>query len=129
METFPETRGNHTDARACARVQKLPMCIQEYIWTNDPSWSAVPKGWHDIVVDLHQHILQVVPDYRIIQIKEKFGSLRVYATCSTNVIADAIVSHYQELSTKTCDVCGKPGRITNNKRVFAARCIDHALKF
>jgi hypothetical protein len=43
------------------------------------------------------------------QIKEKFGALRVYIDKPT-AATSALVSQAESMSTKTCEVCGEPGR-------------------
>ena len=45
--------------------------------------------------------------YRIDQIKEKFGGLRWYDSNTTKDILE-IIDHYEDVSMKTCIVCGKP---------------------
>jgi hypothetical protein len=39
---------------------------------------SIPTDWFDIVEQTHQHILQIAPDYKVAQIKSKFGLLRYY---------------------------------------------------
>jgi hypothetical protein len=39
---------------------------------------AIPTDWFDIVEQTHQRILQIAPDYKVAQIKSKFGLLRYY---------------------------------------------------
>lgn len=47
--------------------------------------------------------------YRITQIKEKYGSLRWYDYGAPKEVYD-IISKYEQISTKTCIVCGKPAK-------------------
>lgn len=53
-------------------------------------------------------------DFLITQIKEKFGSLRVYSIGATEEIKK-VIKKYEKLSQKTCVNCGAPAtRITTN---------------
>lgn len=133
-DRYPPTRGNHTEEKAIERVNKLPKEIQEHVWTNDPCWSYVPAGWRDLVVKLHNSLVQVAPDYRLCQVKEKFGGLRFYTNVrgSPENLVSRIIGYYEELSAKTCDVCGEPGEIKEIQRkdsnfgFVAARCKEHS---
>lgn len=49
-------------------------------------------------------------DFKFVQIKEKFGGLRMYSENGNEVIK-GIVSLAEELSYKTCEVSGFPGSI------------------
>ena len=50
---------------------------------------------------------ELLDQYRVDQIKEKYGFLRWYDSFSTRRIQD-IVSRYEKLSARTCIQCGKP---------------------
>lgn len=48
-------------------------------------------------------------EYYILQIKEKYNSLRWYANGTTEEI-EKIISKYSDLCRKTCARCGKPAK-------------------
>lgn len=54
----------------------------------------------------HEHLR----DFRIEQVKEKFGSLRVYTTASTPEIK-AYLDMASRMSSRICEFCGSPGII------------------
>lgn len=122
-----KTRGNHTTPKGVGRISTLPDCIQEHIWTDDPCWSYLPPGWHNLVTQLHTNLVQVAPDYRIDQVKEKFGGLRFYTNIvyDANGIASIIIDHYEKRSMHICDQCGVPGTLQRIKRYIATRCEEH----
>jgi len=69
-------------------------------------------GWFDIIHDLFVE-LNSYKYLHIRQVKEKFGDLRVY----TNTIDDellAIINKAEIKCSKTCEVCGKPGKLRSN---------------
>lgn len=38
----------------------------------------VLPGWHEILMNLHRELSVIYPYYEVLQVKEKFGGLRVY---------------------------------------------------
>lgn len=79
---------------------------------------AMPQGWRkvfglDMCKDIKRTLLKTggrkaLHNYRIDQIKEKFGSLRWYDHNSTEEIWNNVIPKYEERSFKTCIDCGKP---------------------
>lgn len=66
------------------------------------------RGWKDIFMSLVDDLFKLGWDGRILQIKEKFGGLRIYtAGCSDEIFDRVLEAESQSL--KTCMECGKPG--------------------
>lgn len=85
----------------------------------------VGPGWHGILMRTHAELLAVQPNYQVRQIKEKWGSLRLYlnvyidpVTGMIGITRDlgdrvhAIVKAAEDESCRTCEVCGEPGSET-----------------
>lgn len=56
-------------------------------------------------------------DYRIHEIKEKYGSLRWYTNSIPEKIFkehNKIIQKYEKLSEHTCIICGENGKMTNH---------------
>jgi len=86
---------------------------------------GVGPGWNDIVYDLHKKLEAEKPDYQILQIKEKFGGLRLYLSPMPNP-AWIAVSEAEKLSYETCEECGRPGKIWSRKGWVRTLCwIDY----
>lgn len=77
----------------------------------------MPRGWRkefglqmceEIKQELKKH--NYLYKYRIMQIKEKFGSLRIYDSGSPEGCIYPIINKYESLSMKTCVNCGKPAK-------------------
>lgn len=98
------------------------------------------KGWHDLL----KPIFKYVEDYNknkpqdkhieFLQIKEKFGGLRIYTNFSTQQLDD-MIDYVEEQSFEVCEECGSrknvgsrlTGRITTMclnclKKELAQRC-------
>ena len=72
-------------------------------------------GWRSLIEDCHREMLAVDADYSVVQVKEKFGSLRYYYSTSyepNDPRADelwGIARKYEELSSTVCESCGSHG--------------------
>lgn len=67
-------------------------------------------GWNQL---LEQFLNELTPEQRssdIHQIKEKFGTLRIYGTTKVERIA----RKYEDQSATTCEISGEPGTLHKN---------------
>jgi len=70
----------------------------------------VGSAWRDIIVSYLPEIAKIVKednltDFRIIQVKEKFGMLSIYTRSSNEKIEEILEKIALECS-QTCDLCG-----------------------
>lgn len=70
---------------------------------------SVGPGWRPLVTDLVRELFKIGWDGRVGQLKEKFGGLRFYAGDTTKAMDD-LIQTAEEVSLRTCEECGKPGR-------------------
>jgi hypothetical protein len=80
-------------------------------------------GWFDIV---DKALMAMDPilregEIKILQIKEKYGGLRIYTTF-TNDALDAIVARAEDEAKKTCEICGREGKMTCTHRWYRTLC-------
>ena len=78
----------------------------------------MPEGWRiafgeQMCEELKQELLasggeEALQEYRIVQIKEKYGFLRWYDNGCTSRWCHEILPKYEALSERTCIRCGKP---------------------
>jgi hypothetical protein len=72
-------------------------------------------GWKKIVDYTHKKLKYIDPDYKINQIKEKFGGLRYYFDASIEYgslaydIMNDIVKAAEYEASYTCELCGSQG--------------------
>lgn len=88
---------------------------------DDTFWGIeCSSGWFDIIYPLCEKLatLKLADSFRITQIKEKYGDLRIYVSVS-HPEADALISEAEKTSSTTCEVCGAPnaGHSTFHGRV------------
>lgn len=73
-------------------------------------------GWIPLINKLAEDLADLDPNYRIDQIKEKFGGLRFYFTPSTDdeetvQLMNEMVSQAEAKASKTCEKCGAQGEL------------------
>jgi hypothetical protein len=100
---------------------------------------SVPSGWVALVDELHAKLVKIDPNYRVSQVKEKFGELRFYVEISiddwrsrefrdTNKQFKILINEAEKAAYHTCCLCGQPGELTNIEGWYAVLCDEDALK-
>ena len=76
-------------------------------------------GWFDLLKDLIGEVklicekMETPPEesgFKIVQVKQKYATLRFYTNVTTDAIDEAI-DRAEERSAITCENCGKPGTL------------------
>lgn len=85
--------------------------VLERVEPNPRKYIDIGKGWWNVVAALNWRLSELNPDYRLLQVKEKFGGLRYYYTTNaeTGPTFRVLVSEVEDICWRTCEVCGKPG--------------------
>ena len=91
------------------------------------------KGWDKILEKLFSDIDSVLtPDekkeFRVTQVKEKFGGLRVYTNFGDDKIWD-LISKAEDESYKTCEECGSKWFVTQSKGWIVSLCLKCMIKY
>lgn len=68
----------------------------------------VGKGWWPLLDKLHVDIMKIDPGYRVAQVKEKFGMLRIYLD-DISEESQKLVLQCENASGKVCEICGESG--------------------
>jgi hypothetical protein len=89
----------------------------------------VQDGWFEILNRLCQKLqsMGLPEDFQFLQVKEKFGGLRVYVLGGTDAVWDAIDAAEAE-SFKTCEECGSTGKLRTDMgwlRTLCDTCHNH----
>ncbi len=110
-------------------------------WFNtggDIRCTAMPRGfehgdgWFDILWRLCEELEPLVAEleqaagcqFEVLQVKEKFGGLRVHVNNANDAIRQRLESSEQE-SLHTCEVCGQPGKLRDGSWIKTL-CDQHA---
>lgn len=91
-------------------------------------YAACGPGWEALLARAFRAIeahLAATPEltFRLNDIKEKYGTLRLYYDGGNDTIA-AIVEEAEFWSGRTCDRCGKPG-LLNGQGWLQTTCPEH----
>jgi hypothetical protein len=101
-----------------------------------PGRPTVHDGWQDLVERAVARIAAAFSGapagcLRIMQIKEKFGTLRLYKRAGagfTDAMGDAVqeaIDLAEARSACTCERCGEPGRLFRDDGVYLTACDVH----
>lgn len=106
-------------------IEEYPFLMPRNRWTDKvpddynyeyTELDSMPDGWRkafgeQMCKELKEELIRVnyLDDYRISQIKEKYGTLRWYDFGNTKEGYE-IIHKYEGLSAQTCIHCGKPAK-------------------
>ena len=85
----------------------------------------IGKGWHSILITLDAELTTIDPTLRYVQIKEKFGGLRVYTTRPSEESWSAVrraKRRAQDEALRTCEQCGRAGTMHSRCGWYRTLC-------
>ena len=68
------------------------------------------EGWYNLIDYVSAKLEALNQKLEVVQIKEKWGSIRLYLNISTDE-ADKIVEFVEKESETTCEICSKKGKL------------------
>lgn len=80
-------------------------------------------GWFDLIYNLSEKLENLHQDLKVVQIKEKFGTLRYYLEVDTEE-SIKLIQEAENSSGNICEICGKSGTLIG-KGWAKARCEEH----
>lgn len=88
------------------------------------------EGWYPIIDKLSAKLIEMYGDkIEYAQIKEKFGTMRVYVDLLDKDIklmdVFDIISEYEAMSGIICERCGNPASIRNIRGWLSTLCDEH----
>jgi len=104
-------------------IERYPFLLPRNVWNDevdkdyDYSWilgiDELPKGWIKLFLQMCEDIRKPLIEnnyldkFRFSEIKEKYGSMRLYNFGATQEINE-IIEKYEYISQFVCEECGKP---------------------
>lgn len=85
---------------------------------------SVGGGWAPLIKEIFQFIEKNRVHSKVIQVKEKWGGLRVY----TDVVHEALDQKIREMEKKSfeiCEICGEAGKLREGSW-YRTLCENHA---
>lgn len=83
---------------------------------------CIGPGWHSIVTPVLQEIEK--RGLKILQVKEKFGGLRIYYSPIDKEI-DKLIMKAEEQCAHVCEECGKPAKLSSKNHWLKTVCEEH----
>jgi hypothetical protein len=78
-----------------------------------PQWlDSVGPGWTPLLLTLDDQLKAIQPNYQVVQMKEKFGGLRIYLAGSPAGVFEEVnrlICTAEGVAERTCEFCGRPG--------------------
>ena len=96
-------------------------------------WIEVDYGWAVLVKECHEKLISIDPDYKLVQVKEKFGGLRFYFNPSIPVYTRKmhdVIADVERRSFSICEICGEVGKLRKTLKTnwYKTLCDKHANK-
>ena len=128
-----------------ALCEKYPKIFEQRHWDMSKTamcWGFPGDGWYDILDMLcgaiqercdnvkrwdGEKLAPVCTQVVATQVKQKFGELRFYFDGGDDEI-HGMIAMATYMSVRTCEDCGKPGKIVNTGGYVHAACPKHAKK-
>ncbi len=85
---------------------------------------CVGERQHPLLMEVFEKKESLGNLFKIIQVKEKFGKLRIYTDCINDELRH-FLSDIENRSGKICEVCGNPGKLRSGGWLLTL-CEDHA---
>lgn len=114
----------------------IPEKVMNRIDEDQREYMQIPDGWENLVSRLDEDLNHIDPNYKVIQIKAKFGGLRYYVGWETHLseeekeFAQNVIFDAEQKSFKLCEYCGEPGQTAQIKDwqiVACASCFHKKL--
>ncbi|MEU9455033.1 hypothetical protein [Streptomyces sp. NPDC048277] len=89
---------------------------------------VVGPGWHPLLLRLHERLLSLEADYRIEDLKEKLGGVRIHVmAASTTAHAEmrGFLTEAEKQSETICEFCGRRRRRNDDPAGWIKTVCDH----
>jgi hypothetical protein len=109
------------------RSEEFDQILMRFVDGYD-DYISVGAGWGGLVKECHDTLVAFDPNYRIYQIKQKFGGLRYYVKPSIDALVyrtSAIIAPFEKRSYMVCEVCGADGNLRVKNRHYQTLCAEH----
>ena len=80
-------------------------------YSREMALASVGKGWASLVDMVFDALDKSTAPIKVVQVKEKYGTLRVYTDYSGIPSIDDAIEEAERLSHITCEACGKEGTL------------------
>jgi hypothetical protein len=122
-------------------AERYPLALVEMLHPSPPPREPLAlfgiecrEGWKPILIKLLDRLESEISaqpeqrryDFRVVQIKEKLGTLRVYMPGEVTDEMQMAIALAEDASGKTCEVCSASGRSRQLRGWLSTLCDSHA---
>lgn len=107
---------------------RVPSVVHYNGYTRELALKSVGAGWASLINEVFDSFENIKGQIKIIQVKEKWGGLRIY-TDYQNVELDIVIKDVENRSFEVCGVCGKAGKLRNCNGWYRTLCDEHGAQF
>jgi hypothetical protein len=93
-------------------------------YTRDDALRSVAVGWASLIHTIYDKLDEMKHIVKVIQVKEKWGALRVYTEYQNDEFEKVNVAVCKASET-ICEICGNPGTLRDESKWFKTRCEEH----
>jgi hypothetical protein len=102
-------------------MTKKELCEKYSFLKNDRLRFECREGWLNLIDETFAKVKEVVQkekleDFKIVQIKNKMGRLRIYENRIESQVIRQILNEAEKTSMTVCEMCGGVGEL---------KCVDH----
>ncbi len=100
--------------------------LAEPHWSERPVWKSfdIEDGWIDLVGQLIRDIIETGDEWKIAQIKSKFGGLRFYVETESDAVR-SLIRQAEIESGRLCEECGAAAKTQSVHRWVVTLCPEH----
>lgn len=93
-------------------------------YTREHALESVGKGWASLIHHVFDTLQTIKGTVKIIQVKEKWGGLRIYTDVYNNELENIIIDVGKK-SFYMCEVCGQEGTLRTDRFYHRTLCDTH----
>jgi hypothetical protein len=107
---------------------RMPGVVHYNGYTRELALKSVGEGWASLVNEVFDKLETIKGQTKVIQVKEKWGGLRIY-TDYINEDLDNVIRSVEKRSYEICEVSGAPGKLRNCNGWYRTLSDEHAANY
>jgi len=82
------------------------------------------KGWYGLIIELERKLAALDPDFKVLEVTERYGTLRWDFDCAPSVHAAmaVLVNEAETASERTCEKCGRAAVLMDRGGWYTTLC-------
>jgi hypothetical protein len=82
------------------------------------------KGWYGLITELERELATLDPDFKVLEVTERYGTLRWDFDCAPAVYAAmaSLVDEAETASERTCEKCGRAAVLMDRGGWYTTLC-------